>query len=100
MTIDDALEAGQVVMMHPTQNGLLGTSDVGCPGSRIGLLRGDHVEGQETLATAWMLGVDREASQISQGVAPGVQIGSNHRCLRFWWGERYAQMVLSHRACP
>ena len=45
-------------------------SDVGCPGSRIGLLRGDHVEGQETLATAWMLGVDREASQISQAVDP------------------------------
>ena len=59
---------------------LHGTSDAGSPGGGIGLLRGDHVEGQ-ALAAMWMLGVDREASQISQDVAPGAQIGSNHCCV-------------------
>lgn len=59
--------------MHPIQNGFLGASDVGGPGGGIGLLRGDHVEGQEALSAAWMLGPHGEASQIRQGVAPGVQ---------------------------
>ena len=83
MTIDEAFGAGQVVLMHPIQNGFFGASDVGCPGGGIGLLRGDHVEGQEALSAAWMLGLHCEASQIRQGVAPGAHIGSNHRFLRF-----------------
>ena len=81
--IEDAFEAGQVVLMHPTQNGFFGASDVGCPSGGIGLLRGDHVESQEALAAAWMLGLHGEASQIRQAVAPSVQVGSNHRFLRF-----------------
>ena len=89
--IDDAFEIGQVVLMHPTQacpgldpgTGFFGASDVGCPGGGIGLLRSDHVEGQETLSAAWMLGVDRESSQIIQGMTPSVQVGSSHRFLRF-----------------
>ena len=81
--IDDAFETGQVVLMHPTQNGFFGAPDTGCPSGGIGLLRGDHVEGQETLAAAWMLGVDREASQIIRGMTPSAQVGSNHRFLRF-----------------
>ena len=48
--------------MHPIQNGFFGASDVGSPGGGIGLLGGDHVEGQETLAAAWMLGLHGEAS--------------------------------------
>ena len=60
MTIEDTFEAGQVVWMHPTQNRLLGASDVGCPGGSIGLLRGDHVEGEEPLAAAWMLSLHGE----------------------------------------
>lgn len=83
MTIDDAIETGQVVLMDPVQNGLFGASDAGCPDGGIGLLRGDHVEGQESLSAAWVLGVDREVPQIRQRVAPGAQIGSNHRFLRF-----------------
>ena len=43
--IDNAFEAGQVVLMHPIENGFFGASDVGCPSGGIGLLRGDHVEG-------------------------------------------------------
>lgn len=69
--------------MHPVQNGFFSASDVGCPVGGLGLLRGDHVEGQEALSAAWMLGLHREAPQILQGVAPGVQVGSNHRYLRF-----------------
>ena len=68
----------------------LGAADVGCPVGRVGLLRGDHVEGQETLATAWMLDIDRQASQVSQGVALGVQIGSNHLYFPFGGGKRHA----------
>ena len=90
VTIDDAIEARQVVLMHPSQNGLLSAADVGCPVGSVGLLRGDHVERQETLATAWMLGIDRQASQVSRGVALGVQIGSNHCWLRFGGGKRHA----------
>ena len=82
MMMDDAFEAGRVVWMHAIQNGFFGASDVGCPGGGMGLLRGDHVEGGETLAGAWMLGADREASQVGQGVTPGAQIGSNPCCLR------------------
>ena len=61
------------------------------------LLRGDHVESQEALAAAWMLGLHGEASQIRQSVAPSVQVGSNHRFpspppssppLRFRCGDR------------
>ena len=89
--IDDAFEIGQIVLMPPTQaypgldpgTGFFGAPDVGCPGDGIGLLRSDHAEGQETLAVAWMLGVDRESSQIIQGMAPSAQVGSNHRFLRF-----------------
>lgn len=86
--IEDAFETGQIVLMHPIQNGFFGASDVGCPSGGIGLLRGDHVESQEALAAAWMLGLHGEASQIRQGVAPGVQVGSNHRFLRFRCGDR------------
>lgn len=83
MTIDDAFEAGQVVLMHPIQDSFFGAPDMGCPSGSIGLLRGDHVKSQEALSAAWMLGSHCEALQIRQGVAPGAQIGSNHRFLRF-----------------
>ena len=49
--------------MRPIENGLLGPSNAGCPGSRIGLLRGDHVEGREArLRGCWALTAKRRKS--------------------------------------
>lgn len=73
--------------MHPTEDGFLGVSDVGCPVGSVGLLRSGLVEGQETLPIARMLGLYRKASQIIQGVAPSVQIGVGPWLSPFQWGD-------------
>ena len=100
VTIDDAVEVGQVVAVYPTEDGLLGASDGGGPSGGIGLRSGDHIEGQETLSAAWRPGLHREASQISRGVALGAQIGSNHCYLRVGGGKRHVQRVLRHEGYP
>jgi hypothetical protein len=71
----------------PADDGLVLSVDGAGPRRGVGTARGDHIEGEKSLSGARMGGFGREASQVVVGLAPLVQVDSDHG--DFLWKHRF-----------